>query len=215
MLAATDNETYRCLLELLLTSGLRIGEALGLTIADLDTTHSLIRVEYQLGRDGTRTPLKTAESQRTIDIPPRLMQRLLALVSKQGDLLDPAGFVLESRNGSGLERKTARAALQRATKTANLPAPGPTLHDLRHTHASMLIGLDIPLVGVQRRLGHRKPDTTLRIYTHQWKDREARRSHIGQTLGHLFNPPAALDLPTPPVVRLALPPPTPNPDRLG
>jgi integrase len=46
-------------------------------------------------------------------------------------------------------------------------APGPTLHDLRHSHASMLIALDFSVVDVQRRLGHRKPDTTLRVYAHQ------------------------------------------------
>src|SRR5204863_344087 len=77
-------EQYRCLLELLLTSGLRIGEALGLTVADLDGEQSLIRVEYQLGRDGARTPLKTEESRRVLDLPPELMRRLVALVNERG-----------------------------------------------------------------------------------------------------------------------------------
>ena len=68
----------------------------------------------------------------------------------------------------------------------------------------MLIALDVPLVDVQRRLGHRKPDTTLRVYAHQWKEREARRSQVGQQLSRLFDQPAALPNPTP--TRLALPP---------
>jgi hypothetical protein len=51
----------------------------------------------------------------------------------------------------------------------------------------MLIALDVPVVDVQRRLGHRKPDTTLRVDTHQWKEREARRSQIGRQLGQLFD----------------------------
>jgi hypothetical protein len=67
----------------------------------------------------------------------------------------------------------------------------------------MLIALDVPVVDVQRRLGHRKPDTTLRVYAHQWKEREARRSQIGKQLGQLFNHNRAL--PTP-MTRLALPP---------
>ena len=53
LLAGADSEQYRCLLELLLAAGLRIGEALGLAVGDLDRKHSLIRVECQLGRDGT------------------------------------------------------------------------------------------------------------------------------------------------------------------
>ena len=65
-------------------------------------------------------------------------------------------------------------------------SPEPTLHDLRHSHASMLIAMDFSVVDVQRRLGHRKPDTTLRIYTHQWKHRHAQRSQIGEEIEELF-----------------------------
>jgi integrase len=73
----------------------------------------------------------------------------------------------------------------------------------------MLIALDIPLTDVQHRLGHRKPDTTLRVYLHQWKERDASRSDIGQQLQALFTttarrlPPAQGGRPP-----LALPPPT-------
>jgi integrase len=95
--------------------------------------------------------------------------------------------VFASRSGTGLERKVVRAALTRATKNAELAAPAPTLHDLRHSHASMLIAMDCSLVDVQHRLGHRKPDTTLRIYTHQWHYRDAQRSRIGQQLDPLFH----------------------------
>jgi integrase len=203
LLAAADSERYRCLLELMLTGGLRIGEALGLIVGDLDPVHALIRVDYQLDRDGRRTPLKTEESRRAIDIPPPLMQRLLKLANGSSD--DPTSFVFASRGGGGLERKVAREALRRAATAAHLAAPEPTLHDLRHSHASMLIALDVPLVEVQRRLGHRKPDTTLRIYAHQWKEREARRSQIGQQLSQLFTQavlPAPTRRPAPP----ALPP---------
>src|SRR5215831_5484122 len=110
------------------------------------------------------------------------MRRLPALVTDRGARLNPDALVFASRNDTGLERKVARRALDRAAKTANLNAPKPTLHDLRHSHASMLITLDYNLIEIQRRLGHRKPDTTLRIYAHQWKLREAQRSTIGTHL---------------------------------
>jgi hypothetical protein len=59
----------------------------------------------------------------------------------------------------------------------------------------MLIALDYNLVDIQKRLGHRKPDTTLRIYAHQWAFREAQKNQIGNDLARLFNnqPPAAPD----------------------
>ena len=186
LIAAADSEQYRCLFELMLTSGIRIGEALGLTVSDLDHEHSLIRVQHQLDRDGKRVPLKTAESQRAIDIAPELMRRLLALVTERGARFTPHALVFASRNETGLERRVVGRALRRAAKTGKLPDPTPTLHDLRHSHASMLIALDHNLVDIQRRLGHRKPDTTLKVYAHQWKYREAQRSQIGNKLGELF-----------------------------
>ncbi|HUH82237.1 MAG TPA: site-specific integrase [Solirubrobacteraceae bacterium] len=204
LIACADGEQYRCLLELLVTTGVRIGEALGLAVCDLDQPGSLIRVEYQLDRHGNRSQLKTAESRRTIDTPPELMARLVALLAERGALADPAALVFASRNGTGLVRKVAREALKRAATRAKLAPPAPSLHDLRHSHASMLIALDVPVVDVQRRLGHRKPDTTLRVYTHQWKERDARRSQIGQQLGDLFHRHRELTQPT--VTRLALPP---------
>jgi integrase len=123
------------------------------------------------------------------------MRRLIALVAERGALFDPAAFVFASESGTGLERKVAREALKRAVNAAGIAPPAPSLHDLRHSHASMLIALDISVVEVQRRLGHRKPDTTLRVYAHQWKEREARRSQIGRQLGQLLAEPKALPAP--------------------
>jgi hypothetical protein len=78
-------------------------------------------------------------------------------------------------------------ALMRRLVAARLEAPKPTLHDLRHSHASMLIAHDYNLVEIQRRLGHRRPDTTLEVYAHEWKYRQAQRSQIGAQLGLLFS----------------------------
>ena len=44
--------------------------------------------------------------------------------------------------------------------------PNVTFHALRHTHASQLIDAGVDIVTISRRLGHTKPDITLRIYAH-------------------------------------------------
>jgi integrase len=186
VIAHADTDQHRCLIELMLTSGIRIGEALGLILADLDWERALIRIEYQLGRNGSRTRLKTEASHRVIDIPPELMLRLRKLIDARAQPPDNSSFLFATANGTGLQRKVARAALDRAAKTAALPPPKPTLHDLRHSHASMLIALDLNLIEIQRRLGHATPDTTLRVYAHEWKYREAQRSRIGMELERLF-----------------------------
>ena len=44
--------------------------------------------------------------------------------------------------------------------------PGVTLHSLRHTHASMLIGSGMDILTISRRLGHANPKITLDVYGH-------------------------------------------------
>jgi integrase len=186
LLRATESGQHRCLFELLLLAGLRIGEALGLTLDDLDREHGIIRIEYQLSREGERTPLKTPDSRRALDIPQALLERLRELVEERGQHDNPLALVFSSRNDTGVTRKTCREALKRAAAAAKLRLPHPTLHDLRHSHASMLIAIDCNLSDVQHRLGHRKPDTTLRIYTHQWNYRDVRKRAIADRLEQLF-----------------------------
>jgi integrase len=53
--------------------------------------------------------------------------------------------------------------------------PEVTFHALRHTHASQLIDEGVNIVTISKRLGHAKPDITLRIYAHLFRkdDRKA------------------------------------------
>jgi hypothetical protein len=51
----------------------------------------------------------------------------------------------------------------------------------------MLIALNYTVTDVQQRLGHRKPDTTLRVYVHQWRTQQAKQSTIGIQVGPLLN----------------------------
>jgi len=50
-----------------------------------------------------------------------------------------------------------------------------TFHALRHTHASALIDAGVDIVTISKRLGHAKPDVTLRVYSHLFRndDRKA------------------------------------------
>ena len=47
--------------------------------------------------------------------------------------------------------------------------PEVTFHGLRHTHASQLIDAGVDIVTISKRLGHAKPDITLRIYAHLFR----------------------------------------------
>jgi integrase len=48
--------------------------------------------------------------------------------------------------------------------------PDVTFHALRHTHASQLIDAGVDIVTISKRLGHSKPDITLRVYSHLFRN---------------------------------------------
>jgi integrase len=54
-----------------------------------------------------------------------------------------------------------------ASKQINMPEV--TFHALRHTHASQLIDAGVDIVTISKRLGHAKPDITLRTYAHLFR----------------------------------------------
>jgi integrase len=57
---------------------------------------------------------------------------------------------------------------------AQIGMPEITFHSLRHTHASMLISEGVDVVTISKRLGHAKPDVTLRIYAHLFATDDSR-----------------------------------------
>jgi integrase len=121
-----------------------------------------------------------------IDLPFDVVTQLVRLLDTMRPEVGENPFLFASRTGTAIQRKVVREALRRACRAANLAAPYPTLHDLRHSHASMLIALGVPLVEVQHRLGHRTPDTTLRVYARQWRRAEAERSEVGSRINQLL-----------------------------
>ena len=51
----------------------------------------------------------------------------------------------------------------------SIEMPDVTFHSLRHTHASQLIDAGVDIVTISKRLGHAKPDITLRVYSHLFR----------------------------------------------
>ena len=62
-----------------------------------------------------------------------------------------------------------RSARLGAITPSVIGMPEVTFHALRHTHASQLIDAGVDIVTISKRLGHAKPDITLRIYAHLFR----------------------------------------------
>lgn len=163
LIAATD-EHYRPLVVVLVTTGLRWGEAAGLRCGRVDLLARTLRVEETVNEaDGTLTygDPKSEASVRTVSLPARAVDALLPLVaSRSRDEL-----VFTTRQGLPLRhRNFYYRQWARAVTAAGLADRKPTPHDLRHTHAAVLISRGVPLSAIKERLGHEDISTTDKLY---------------------------------------------------
>ena len=134
-----------------------IGEILGLPWRAVDLEGEVLRVEQSCCNGHLDTP-KTKARRRTLPLPPGLQDALRRL-PRRGEL------VFCSRRGTPLSAGRLRKKdLTPACDAAKVPRIG--WHGLRHTHASLMHELGVPLKVVQIILGHSRPSTTLDIYTH-------------------------------------------------
>lgn len=160
--AAVD--PYRPALAIGVLAGLRIGETLGLTWADIDLSAGAIKVRAQLGRDGESREPKTAAGRRDVILMPELGRELrrFRLASRHAQ---PEDLVSSTGNGRSIgDRNMAQRGLGKACRGVGLE--GVTFHILRQTFASILIDQGHDPVFVSRQLGHANPAITLRVYAH-------------------------------------------------
>ncbi|MEU4337553.1 tyrosine recombinase XerC [Micromonospora lupini] len=144
----------RVLLELLYATGVRVSEACGLDVGDVDHGRRVIRVFGKGGRE--RAVPYGVPAQRALDDWLRRGRPLLA-GARSGDAL------LLGARGGRLNPTTARQIVGGYAETAGLPRTSP--HGLRHSAATHLLEGGADLRAVQELLGHSSLAST-QIYTH-------------------------------------------------
>ena len=152
---------YDYLIFLIAKTGLRFGEALGLTPNDFDFQKQTIHVNKTWDyKDGTGfMDTKTKSFIRNIPIDWSTSTKFAELI-KDMDCDKPI-FV---QNKSVIYNSTVNDVLARHCKNVNIPVI--SIHSLRHTHASLLLYAGATLASVSRRLGHSDIVTTEKIYLH-------------------------------------------------
>jgi integrase len=167
-------DRYRAAVLLGAFVGLRIGEACGLRVPDVDFMRGIVHPAVQYPAE----PLKTDMARTPIPIPASLAQQLSAHVARC-----PAEPVLSNPRGGQLEPwRLQRAFVTARGKVTGLPGEF-RYHDLRHYLASLLIASGSDVKVVQARLRHASAKTTLDTYGHLWPDtEESTRSAIDAVL---------------------------------
>lgn len=147
-------------------TGIRIGELLALTLKDIDFEKRTIFISksYQrLGQKDVITPPKTPKSKRVISIP-----EFLSI-----DLQDYVGSLYEPQDDERIfffTKHLMEHEMQRGVKISGVKKI--RLHDLRHSHAALLIEMGFTPLAIAERLGHERIETTLNTYGHIFPNKQ-------------------------------------------
>ena len=166
-LVATEGDDYAALWYLLIETGVRRGEALGLHWRDVDWTASTIRIATTAvdARDnGNRMVLqpmpKTESSNRTIMV----SATLLNLLRSHHESNSQHALVFTDQYGDPLHGQAVRNRLAQLAKDAGVPRA--TVHELRHIAATRMMRAGVPLVVAQQRMGHSSTEMLRKVYQH-------------------------------------------------
>lgn len=161
------------IVKVLLYTGMRSGEALGLQWSDIDFDKRLIVVNHTLSDVGGKhflTTPKTKTSKRTIYITNDLLNILKEHKKKQHELIFTLGgqfehpeMVFTSELGNYKDRSGLNTSFKRFLKGTGFEFM--TLHCLRHSNATLLLNSGVDLKVVSEHLGHSDVGTTANIYT--------------------------------------------------
>lgn len=176
---------YRAFFFLLIYSGCRRGELLGLEWRDVDFANCLISVRrtscYTPDRGTYTDTTKTEQSKRTLKLPQEVMDILCELREFQlrqadifGDKWVESGRLFTKENGEPQHPNTSYHWLEKFCARNGLPFYG--LHSFRHLFASLLVGNGVDIVTVSGVLGHSAVSTTSNIYCHMLEDARVRAS---------------------------------------
>ena len=173
---------------LLAATGMRRNELLGLRWEDVDFdrgTIALNRGIVTVGYELHETRGKTRNARRPIQLDATTIGLLRAWRSWQqaeqhAINLDSDGWAFAEPTGKPIHPHAISQAFERIARNAGVPLI--RMHDVRHTHASLLIKSGVPAKVVSERLGHATATFTIETYQHVMPGMQADAAAVTETL---------------------------------
>ncbi len=144
-----ENFKHRCIIQLIYSAGLRIGELCNLKIQDIDKTRMLIHIKGGKGKKDRYTLLS-----------PQILQHLREYYIEY----QPKEYLFEGQFGGAYSERSIQTIFNIACQKAKILKPA-TVHTLRHSFATHLLENGTDLRYIQSLLGHSSSKTT-EVYTH-------------------------------------------------
>ena len=174
---------YRAFFTLDIYSGLRRGEMLGLEWKDIDFETGVIHVQrtsnYTKEKGIYTDTTKTESSVRYVKVPMEIIEILRLYKAEQDDERVKMGNkwyntdrLFVKADGQPMNPQTPYWWLQEFCEKNELPFYG--IHQFRHLHTSLLIGAGIDPTTVSGLLGHSQVSTTLNLYSHMFRENQAK-----------------------------------------
>lgn len=153
-------------------TGMRRNELIGLRWTDLDTTHGRLSINRGLvavGYELHETRGKTRNSRRCINLDATTLAvldgwRALQAAEHTAVGIDDPGWMFTGHDGHPVHPHTVSQTFERIARRAGVRVI--RLHDLRHTHATLLIAAGVAVKVVTERLGHAMSTFTIESYQH-------------------------------------------------
>ena len=197
-LMAVADERFQPFIALCAFAGLRLGEAAGVQLGDIDFLRKSLKVSRQVQRvNGGGDRRTSAEVRLGARRLPRRQPGRTARRARRPPTAPPASnrWLFAGEGDDPPHQNTVGYWWRKTLRDAGLS--GIKLHDLRHFYASGLIAAGCDVVTVQRSLGHSKATTTLNTYAHLWptaedRTRKAAESIMSASLGEPAATPSRL-----------------------
>ena len=173
--AAAETNQYRDVFFVLLYTGLRRSEVLALHWSDIDLPRCTLNVVAGLhrlpGRGLVLLPTKTSRSRRQVPVTEEVVDVLHQIRGQQtlqqmtlGPAWTDTGFVFTKPDGSPLDPERVTKEFAKTAKEAGFSRI--RLHDLRHSHASLMLKAGVGPKEISERLGHASIAITMDVYAH-------------------------------------------------
>lgn len=162
-----DKPISKVVFEVLFWTGIRSGELLALTLDDFNFDAQTVSINKNFARMGNQDLIlepKTPKSKRVVTIPSFLVSLVQEYASKLYDYSSDERLFQVTKHYLHHE-------MTRGSKKANVKRI--RIHDLRHSHASLLIEMGFSPLLISERLGHENIETTLQTYSHLYPNKHS------------------------------------------